>query len=674
MVITYLFAKHIACFKHWLGTQFSVFASIGRVVRIGVLPLAYVMLSFGQHAFAQADSVIRTYHEEIDSVLIETVRQQALSLIPRASVQRLTGEQLLKTGSTSVQQALDVLPGVDIRQRGPLGIQADLGIRGGSFDQVLILIDGLDVTDAQTGHHSLALPLRPEAMSRLELLSGPGARMYGPGAYAGAINIIPRRADSTHFLLSTKFGQYGLKDMFAGLAHRYGNISFTGYATGSSSDGYTTNTDHVAYTGYIATQLDLPRGQIRIQLAHLGKAFGAQAYYTPKFPDQFETVKTSIATLSYQGYRGRWEWETNFAYRHLTDCFELFRNNAPAWYKGHNYHQTQLATGRARMAYSTHVSRTQLALIGRYDDIWSTNLGKTADKSRAILGVAGQRYTHCGDRLNLTASLEQTLYISALTINLGAMSSYNSAYKWTYAYGADLSYRFSPIVNTTLSINSAYRLPTFTDLYYNSPTRAGNENLRPENALTTEGGVNLRTELFRASLTGFYRIGRNIIDWIQPTPSATVWQAQNHKSLNTIGGELSAGIYPRVQFLENVEMAYAYCKHLNTDDAQRGSSYALDNLVHLLTLRAEIPCTKWVSILPAVRYSKRAGFYTPIATGIATSYPDNLSLDLRTIVHLPAVELFVEASNLLDAKRVDIGEVPLPGRWLSCGATYRLNW
>ena len=121
-------------------------------------------------------------------------------------------------------------------------------------------------------------------------------------------------------------------------------------------------------------------------------------------------------------------------------------------------------------------------------------------------------------------------------------------------------------------------------------------------------------------------------------------------------------------------MAYAYCKHLNTDDAQRGSSYALDNLVHLLTLRAEIQCTKWVSILPAVRYSKRAGFYTSIATGIATSYPDNLSLDLRTIVHLPAVELFVEASNLLDAKRVDIGEVPLPGRWLSCGATYRLNW
>ena len=674
MVILYLFAKQIACFKHWLGTQLSVFSSIGHLVRIGVLPLAYVMLSFGQHAFAQADSVLRTYHEEIDSVLIETVRLQALSLIPRASVQRLTGDQLLKTGVTSVQQALDVLPGVDVRQRGPLGIQADLGIRGGSFDQVLILIDGLDVTDAQTGHHSLALPLRPEAMNRLELLSGPGARMYGPGAYSGAINIIPRRPDSTHFLLSTKFGQYGLKDLFAGVAHRLGRVSFTGYAAGSSSDGYTANTDHVAYNGYIATQIELPRGQLRLQLAHLGKAFGAQAYYSPKYPDQFETVKTSIATLAYQGYYQRWEWEASFAYRHLTDCFELFRHNAPTWYKGHNYHQTQLVTGRGRIAYSTRLSRTQLAVIGRYDDIWSTNLGKKASTSRAILGVSEKRYTQHGTRLNMTATLEQTLYLNAFTINFGAMTSHNSAYKWVYAYGADLSYRISPILKAMLSANSAYRLPTFTDLYYNSPTRVGNEKLRPENAFTFEGGLNMQTNLLRAAFTGFYRVGRDIIDWIQPTPSSTVWEAQNHENLNTIGFELSAGIYPHTRFLANVELAYAYCKHLNAKNTQRGSSYALDNLLHLFTFRAEIPCTRWVSFFPALRYSKRAGVYTSFETGMATNYPDNLSIDLRATAHLPAVEFFVEALNLLDAKRVDIGDVPLPGRWLSCGVTYRMNW
>ena len=674
MVTSYWLVKPVLYFKKWRGTHFSVFASIGRSVRIGVLPLVYVMLSFGQHAFAQADSAIRIYHEEIDSVLIERVRQQALSLIPRASVQRLTGAQLLRSGSTSVQQSLEVLPGVDIRQRGPLGMQADMAIRGGSFDQVLVLIDGLDVTDAQTGHHSLALPLRPEVMSRLELLSGPGARMYGPGAYAGAINIIPRRPDSTHFLLSTKVGQYGLKDLFAGVAHRYGRLSFTGYASGSSSDGYTTNTDHVAYNGYVATQVGLRRGQVRIQLAHLGKAFGAQAYYTPKYPDQFETVKTSIATVSYQGYHQRWEWETNVAYRYLTDCFELFRNNAPAWYKGHNYHQTQLVVGRARVGYSTPLSRTQLAVIGRYDDIWSTNLGKAVSTSRPIAGVSAQRYTHHGDRLNLTTSLEQTFTLRAFTANLGVMSSYNSAYKWAYAYGADLSYRFTPFLFATLSANSAYRLPTFTDLYYQSPTREGNASLRPENAFTTEGGFNIHARWFRASFSGFYRAGKDIIDWIQPTPISTVWQAQNHKRLYTLGGELSAGIYPQFSFLENIEVAYANCKHLATDGAQRGSSYALDNLLHLFTLRAVVPCTRWVSVFPSIRYAQRAGNYISNATGLPTRYPANLSVDLRAVVHLTSVEFFVEASNLLDAQRVDIGDVPLPGRWLSCGVTYRMNW
>ncbi len=666
--------EHIMCFKQWGGTRFSVFASIGHVVRIGVLPLVYLMFSFGQSVFAQSDSTLRTYHEAIDSVLIERVRQQALSLIPRASVQRLTSEQLRRTGSSSVQQALDVMPGVDIRQRGPLGIQADMGIRGGSFDQVLILMDGLDVTDAQTGHHSLALPMRPEALSRLELLSGPGARIFGPGAYAGAINLIPRRSDSTHFLLSTRLGQYGLKDIFTSVAHRHGRLSFTGYASGSSSDGFTTNTDHLQYNGYVATQIELPRGQFRLQLAHHGKEFGAQAYYTPKFPEQYEAVRTSIATLAYQGYYNNWEWEAGFAYRRLTDRFQLFRYNAPTWYKGHNYHLTQLSTGRARIGYTTRFSRSQLALILRYDDIWSTLLGKKAARARAIPSVNKIQYTHRGERLNTTATFEQEFMYNNFTFNIGGMASYNTAFSWAYGYGIDLNYKILPTLSTSLSANRAYRLPTFTDLYYTSPTRVGNEHLRPESALTFDAGLNLRTPLVRGALTGFYRMGRDIIDWLQDSTTATVWRAQNHSSLNTLGGELMLGIYPNYAYFSSIELSYAYCKHLHKDKGERGTSYALDNLEHLLTARAEIPVTKWVTFHPALRYSRRHGKYTPFNTTTAIPYPDNLSLDLRGTLHLSQVDLYAEVTNMLDAQRVDIGDVPLPGRWISIGAQYQMNW
>ncbi len=669
--------ESVSHFRRWMRTQFAVFYSIGHRVRIGVLPVIYVLTSFTHSAFAQDEASRSAYHAEIDSVLVEAVKQQALALVPRASVVRLGGAELLRGGSTSVQQSLESLPGVDVRQRGPLGMQADLSIRGGGFDQVLVLMDGLDVTDAQTGHHSLTLPLRPEAMGRLELLSGPGARIYAPGAYSGAINLVPRRADSTHLLLSAKGGQYGLRDIFAGAAHRYNNLSVMGYVAGSSADGYTANTDHILYNGYLSTQVDLRRGVVRVQLAHLAKEFGAQAFYSPKFPDQFEALKTSLATLTYQGYSGRWEWEASGVYRHLTDRFQLFRYNAPAWYKGHNYHQTQLFSARGRVGYNTRFSRTQLALVARYDEIWSTNLGKEAKRSRAIPGVDGARYTHSGERLNLTAALEQTFYFGAWTLNVGGMSSQNSAYGLAYGYGADLSYQIIPSVAATVSANSAYRLPTFTDLYYQSPTRVGNEKLHPEEALTFEGGVKAEREWLRASGSLFYRMGSNIIDWQQESPTSTVWRAQNVKRLNTAGGEVVVSVLPQLSFLKNVSVAYAYCKNLSDKEEGKGASYTYDNLLHLATLRAEVPCTRWVSLLPSVRYAQRDGKYTPYsATPGATprSYPANVSVDLRVTCHVPSVDLFVEGTNLLDAERVDIGNVPLPGRWLTFGLQYQMGW
>ena len=669
--------ESITHFRRWRRTQFAVFFSIGHQVRIGILPVIYVLTTFTHSAFAQDEATRSAYHATIDSVLVESVKQQALALVPRASVVRLGGEELLRGGSTSVQQALESLPGVDVRQRGPLGMQADLSIRGGGFDQVLVLIDGLDVTDAQTGHHSLTLPLRPEAMGRLELLSGPGARIYAPGAYSGAINLVPRRADSTHLFLSAKGGQYGLRDLFAGAAHRYGPLSVMGYVAGSSADGYTANTDHVLYNGYLATQVDLRRGVVRVQLAHLAKEFGAQAFYSPKFPDQFEALKTSLATLSYQGYSGRWEWEASGVYRLLTDRFQLFRYNAPTWYKGHNYHQTQLFSARGRVGYNTRVSRTQLALVARYDEIWSTNLGKETSSTRAVPGVAGVRYNHRGERLNLTAALEQTFYLGAWTLNVGGMTSQNSAYGWAYAYGADINYQILPSVAASVSLNSAYRLPTFTDLYYQSPTRVGNEKLRPEEALTLEGGLKSETAWWRASGSVFYRLGRNIIDWQQESPTSTVWRAANHKQLNAAGGEVALSLLPQLNFLQRVGVAYAYCKNLSDKAEGRGASYAYDNLLHLATLQAEIPCTRWVTLQPSVRYAQRDGEYTPYSpTPGATprAYPANVSLDLRLTCHVPSVDLFVEGSNLLDAERVDIGDVPLPGRWLTFGLQYQLGW
>ena len=92
--------------------------------------------------------------------------------------------------------ALRLLPGVWVRQRGPFGSQTDISVRGASFGQTLVLVDGVRINDPQTGHHSGDLPVALEDIARIELLAGAGSSLHGADAVGGVINIITRREAS----------------------------------------------------------------------------------------------------------------------------------------------------------------------------------------------------------------------------------------------------------------------------------------------------------------------------------------------------------------------------------------------------------------------------------------------------------------------------------------------
>jgi iron complex outermembrane receptor protein len=81
---------------------------------------------------------------------------------------------------------------MDIRRRGANGVQSDVSFRGSSFEQVLLLINGIRMNDSQTGHNSLNLPVDLGDVERIEVIKGPAARRFGQNAYAGAINIITK--------------------------------------------------------------------------------------------------------------------------------------------------------------------------------------------------------------------------------------------------------------------------------------------------------------------------------------------------------------------------------------------------------------------------------------------------------------------------------------------------
>jgi iron complex outermembrane receptor protein len=108
------------------------------------------------------------------------------------SVEIIDSQMIIESGARNLIDLLQQINGLDIRRQGVAGTQADLYIRGGGFDQTLLLIDGMKMDDVQTGHHTLNLLLPIQLIDRIEIIKGPASRIFGQNAYNGAINIVTK--------------------------------------------------------------------------------------------------------------------------------------------------------------------------------------------------------------------------------------------------------------------------------------------------------------------------------------------------------------------------------------------------------------------------------------------------------------------------------------------------
>lgn len=142
-------------------------------------------------------------------IIYENRIQLPLSQKP-SSIVVIDSGKIINLPVQSISDLLHYVAGVDIRQRGSNGIQSDISIRGSSFDQVLILINGIKISDPQTGHYSFNLPVDISSIDHIEVYKGPSARVFGQNAFAGAINIITKNTDSKYIQLKSIAGDFGL--------------------------------------------------------------------------------------------------------------------------------------------------------------------------------------------------------------------------------------------------------------------------------------------------------------------------------------------------------------------------------------------------------------------------------------------------------------------------------
>ena len=590
----------------------------------------------------------------------------------------------------TINDVLKYAVGVDVRQRGVEGMQTDISLRGGTCDQIAVLLDGVNISDPQTGHNAADFPVDISLIDRIEVLEGPASRVYGASSLVGAINVVTRRAvkpsdDTEASSKSRGFsgdvtahidgGSYMTFSGGAGTAMAHGDWHNALSVSYSRSDGYTRNAEGGLNGDFQAVKAFYRGGykQLWWQAGLSNKDFGSNTFYSARFDDQFEHTFKTFAAIG-ADTEGFVHFSPVIYWNHSQDRFELFRGK-PERYP-YNHHRTHVYGARLGAWFETVAGRTAFGAEIRNEDIVSTNLGEPLERPEEPYKV-GLNRTH------LSYWLEHNLTLSWMTASAGLTAARNMASEEKFGIypGVDLSFRIGSNWKIYASYNASYRVPTFTELYYSVGGHKADKQLRPEKMHAVEGGVKCLYPGIRAIASVWYHLGRDMIDWIKTTPEAD-WTSVNHTRINALGQEVTVDVnFPQLlgwRLLQSVNLSY--CHIGQNKDLADGvqSAYALEYLRHKLVARVQLNIWSSLFLDLSVRWQDREGRYERYEAGSATGtfvpYQPCTFLDAQLSWNADCWRVFAQGTNLLNQQRYDHGNIPLPGIWLRLGASYTFRW
>lgn len=652
--------------------QISFKQYISESIRLGLLCISCSLLVVkSSPILAQSkEKKIGESQRVLEEVVINTERPSHFSPLVRV-VAVIDKREIERAAVQNVQDLLRYVQGVDLRSRGSEGVQADLNILGGTFDQTMVMINGVDFSDPQTGHHSLNIPVDITQIERVEVLHGPGAWSGGGVAYAGAINIITKKPTKRDLQASLSGGENGYFRGSANIGITPGTIfnrwQISGQGGGSHnrSDGYTDNTDFEITNLYSNISLTNNSGHsIDIQAGWQSKSFGANSFYTIAYPEQYERTRLFLSSIKYLWESRRWQISATVYQRRHHDRFELFRYDSPQWYKGHNYHMNDVAGVNANVAYRW--KRWGSSLFGadyRYEHIYSTVLGDPLESPYKTPGEDGVSFTKGKSREIPALYARHTLQLERWRFTAGVIYA-NRLYA-----GFACAYTINPYLEVNGWINNSYRNPTFTDLYYKSPTQTGNMELKPEEALAAQLGLRYTKHKLRASIGAFYRYGYRIIDWTRESGSDQ-WSASNITNVRSAGVDFSASIRFESGFVTKTGISYSWMD-LSKQSALLHSLYATDFLRHKAALNIEHNVFSKLSGRWDLSWQKREGTYLGPGN-LETPYKGFVLADLKIVWGGRQIKPFAEATNLFNTNYLHIGNLPQPGRWVKVGVNFVL--
>jgi iron complex outermembrane receptor protein len=589
-----------------------------RLVRLGVLASAGLLVPGGPPAAAAQDPYRQTVVVTAAATPVElgTVTRR-LTVVSREEIAALPVD--------SVADVLRLVASVDVRARGSRGVQADFAVRGASFGQMLVLVDGVRLNDSQSGHHNGDIPVPLDAVDRIEVLHGPGSSIFGADAFGGTVNVITRRG-RTPPGLTVHGGSFGAAGVQGQAGWAEGAVVQTFSASIDRSAGFMYDRDFHTTILRSRTAFGEASG---LSVSFLRKEFGANNFYGGNAPSREWTNQTLLTADHRLAAAGGWTIGVDGSYRTHGDRF-VFNQLIPAL--SDNRHRTHAVLGG--LTGSRRVGDATLAagVEGGVDWIRSSNLGDHALSRGSAFAEWRQPF---GRRTQVDAALRFDRY-----------SEFGTA--WSPSVG--VGWWISSAVRLRGSAGRAFRVPTFTERYYSDPANLARAEVGPEHAWAGEGGVDVFLgQGWLLQATAFGRADSDVIDWLRPT-TADRWRTYNIRDLDTRGVEFGV----RRQFAAGAfVLAEFTALDLDAPAVDQLSKYALDYAPRSLVVAGGVPLPGGFRVAPRLEYRRRNRTPEPL---------DYVLLDARVGRRLgPLLEISIDGTNLLDERYDEVAGVPMPG-------------
>ena len=681
----------VLTFHHFNRKGWSLFSCLHREVRIGILAVATLtsatprlMATSLRSAEGSEDVMIPT---EADTLALgeASVSASRAPLAPGQAARQvitLSREDLAAAGVQSLNDVLKLSATTDVRQRGGFGIQTDISIAGGTHDQIAIFLNGVPLTNPQTGHNAADFPVNISDVERIEILEGAASRVLGCQAFSGAINIITRQPakSTTPLEAQVEAGSYGTLRSEARTAWSLGKgWSLAASGSGQRSDGAVKNGDFKGGKGFAQICYDHSDFKLDVQAGASAQDFGANTFYAASYPNQWEATRRYLLSARAET-RGKVHLIPQLSWVRSLDHFQLTRNSE----KGENFHRTDVFTAGLNAWTDWVLGRTAAGAEVREDVIYSTNLGNPLAEEQwlPIAGEKGRYYKRHADRTNWSYFLEHNFIWRGFTLSLGVMTERNNAVdsKFRFYPGIDLAYRPNTSWRIYASWNKSLRLPTFTDLWYKSPTQEGNMGLRPEENNSVRIGTDFNHPIVNIQAKVHYQRGTNLIDWVMRSPD-DIYHATAF-SLDTYGAGLDAKInlsrwWGEKQPFESFQLSYAWLhQHRRKGEPYFKSNYAMEYLRHKLVGRLSHRIYKRLRADWTVRVQQREGAWLVYRdlkpTGELRPYGTHALLDCHIAWKAPRYEIYADLTNLTAHRYYDLANVRQPGFIVLAGLRFRL--